>query len=67
MALVAFDCLAREDDGLLDAPLRSRRAALEALALPPGQVLAPVHTAASAAELDALFQAAQARAQEQDR
>jgi DNA ligase-1 len=64
VALVAFDCLAREDDGLLDAPLRSRRAALEALALPPAQVLAPVHTAASAVELDALFQAAQARGNE---
>ena len=42
VALVAFDCLAREDEGLLDAPLRSRRAALEALPLPPGQALAPV-------------------------
>ena len=64
VALVAFDCLAREDEGLLDAPLRSRRAALEALPLPAGQVRAPVHTAASAAELDALFHAAQARGNE---
>jgi len=64
VALVAFDCLAREDEGLLDAPLRSRRAVLEALSLPAGQVRAPVHTAASAAELDALFHAAQARGNE---
>ena len=64
VAFVAFDCLAREDDGLLDAPLRTRRAALEALALPAGQAVAPVHTAASAEELDALFHAAQARGNE---
>ena len=64
VAFVAFDCLAREDEGLLDAPLRTRRAALEALALPAGQALAPVHTAASAEELDALFHAAQARGNE---
>jgi DNA ligase-1 len=64
VAFVAFDCLAREDEGLLDAPLRTRRAALEALALPAGQALAPVHTAARAEELDALFHAAQARGNE---
>ena len=45
VAFVAFDCLAREDQGLLDEPLRTRRATLETLALPPGQVLAPVWTA----------------------
>src|SRR5262249_53407845 len=45
VAFVAFDCLARGDQGLLDEPLRSRRAALEALALPPGHPLAPVWTA----------------------
>src|SRR6185503_5578520 len=64
VALVAFDCLAREEEGLLDAPLRSRRAALDALPLPPGQARAPIHTAASAEDLDALFHAAQARGNE---
>ena len=64
VAFVAFDCLAHEDQGLLDEPLRTRRATLETLALPPGQPLAPVWTAASAEELDALFGAAQARGNE---
>jgi DNA ligase-1 len=64
VALVAFDCLARDDQALLDLPLRSRRATLEALPLPPGQPLAPVWTATSAEELDALFAAAQARGNE---
>lgn len=64
VVLVAFDCLAREDEGLLDAPLRARRATLESLPLPAGQVLAPVWTATSADDLDALFQAAQARGNE---
>jgi DNA ligase-1 len=64
VAYVAFDCLARDDTSLLDAPLRARRAALEALCLPAGQHLAPVWTAASAEELEALFQAAQARGNE---
>ena len=64
VAFVAFDCLAHEDAGLLDTSLRTRRAALEALPLPPGQPLAPVWTAASADELDALFRAAQARGNE---
>src|SRR5262249_28055859 len=61
---VAFDCLGHDDEGLLDAPLRARRAALEALTLPPGQVLAPVWTATDAEELDALFLAAQVRGNE---
>jgi ATP-dependent DNA ligase I len=64
VALVAFDCLAHEDRSLLDEPLRARRAALEALPLPPGQPLAPVRTAATAEELEALFRAAQARGNE---
>ena len=63
MALVAFDCLAREEEGLLDAPLRCA-AALDAPPLPPGPARAPIHTAASAEELDALFHAAQARGNE---
>ena len=64
VVFVAFDCLAREDEGLLDEPLRTRRAALEALALPRGQPLAPVWTAATAGELEALFLAALARGNE---
>jgi DNA ligase-1 len=64
VAFVAFDCLAHEDQGLLDEPLRIRRATLEALALAPGQPLAPVCTATSAEELEALFRAAQARGNE---
>jgi DNA ligase-1 len=64
VAYVAFDCLARDETSLLDATLRARRAALEALSLPAGQHLAPVWTAASAEELEALFQAAQARGNE---
>jgi DNA ligase-1 len=64
VALVAFDCLACEDEGLLDAPLRARRATLEGLPFPAGQVLAPVWTASGADDLDALFRAAQARGNE---
>src|SRR5262245_6261280 len=37
VAYVAFDCLARDDASLLDTPLRTRRATLEALSLPAGQ------------------------------
>ena len=64
VALVAFDCLARDDEPLLDVPLHARRATLETLPLPPGQPLAQVWTAASAEELDALFTAAKARGNE---
>jgi DNA ligase-1 len=64
VAFVAFDCLAHEETGLLDAPLRARRAALEALALPAGQTLAPVWTATSAEDLETLFRAAQDRGNE---
>ncbi len=64
VAFVAFDCLAQDDQGLLDEPLRVRRQILEALTLPPGQTLAPVWTATSADELDALFRAAQSRGNE---
>jgi DNA ligase-1 len=64
VAFVAFDCLARDDEGLLDRPLAARRAALEALALPAGRSLAPVWTATSAEEIETLFRAAQARGNE---
>jgi len=64
VAFVAFDCLAHEDQGLLDEPLHTRRATLETLPLPPGQPLAPVWTATTAEELEALFLAAQARGNE---
>ena len=63
-ALVAFDVLAVGDDVLLDAPLTARRARLDALPLPPGQQRAPLASAGSAAELDALFAAARARGNE---
>ena len=63
-AFVAFDCLAHEETSLLDASLRTRRATLEALGLPPGPVLAPVWSAASAEALEDLFRAAQARGNE---
>ena len=53
VAFVAFDRLAREDEALVDAPLRSRRAALEALTpCRRARRVAPVHTAASAEELE---------------
>jgi DNA ligase-1 len=61
---VAFDCLARQDASLLESPLAERRTILEALALPPGALLAPVSTAAGAEALEALFEAAQARGNE---
>jgi len=64
VAFVAFDCLAREDEALLDLPLRARRAALEALPLPSSQPVAPVWAASSVEELDALFAAAQGRGNE---
>jgi DNA ligase-1 len=64
VAFVAFDCLAYEDRSLLDEPLRVRRATLETLVLPAGQPLAPVWTAVTAEELEALFLAAQARGNE---
>jgi DNA ligase-1 len=63
-AFVAFDCLAQEDASLLERPLTARRAALDALPLPAGQLRAPVWTAASAEALDALFRDAQARGNE---
>jgi DNA ligase-1 len=62
-AFVAFDCLAHDETRLLEAPLRIRRAALEALGLPPGR-LAPVWTATSVEELEVLFEDAQARGNE---
>jgi DNA ligase-1 len=63
-AFVAFDVLAVGDDVLLDAPLTARRARLDTLPLPPGQLRAPLASASSAAELDALFAAARARGNE---
>jgi DNA ligase-1 len=63
-AFVAFDCLARGETSLLDAPLRTRRATLEALELPTPSQLAPVWTATSAEALEEIFHAAQARGNE---
>jgi ATP-dependent DNA ligase I len=64
VAFVAFDCLAHEDEGLLEAPLRIRRARLETLSIPPGQPLASVWAATTTEEVDVLFRAAQGRGNE---
>lgn len=63
-AMVAFDLLAEEDETLLDAPLRERRARLDRLALPPGQLIAPVWSADTELALEELFAAARARGNE---
>jgi ATP-dependent DNA ligase len=63
-AFVAFDLLAHEDDVLLEVPLAERRTRLESIPLPGGQLLAPLGSAASAAEIDGLFAAARARGNE---
>jgi DNA ligase 1 len=63
-AFVAFDVLAVGDEVLLDAPLTARRTRLNALTLPPGQLRAPLASAASAGDLEALFSAARARGNE---
>ncbi len=58
-AMVVFDLLACEEESLLDTPLRERRARLEQVVLPPGQLLAPHFTAQNAEELERLFEEAQ--------
>jgi DNA ligase-1 len=63
-AFVAFDVLAVGDEVLLDAPLAARRTRLDALALPRGQLRAPLASASSAEELEALFAAARLRGNE---
>ena len=68
VVFVAFDVLHLDGRDLLDEPLRDRRAALEALALPErtGERLLYTHLvqARSAEEVDALFDDAQARRNE---
>jgi len=68
VVLVVFDLLHLDGEDLLDMPLRKRRAALEGLALPDrtdGRVLlARLERAGSAAEVDALFDAARERRNE---
>lgn len=60
---VAFDLLWLNQKGMLDAPLRERRAALEGLALEP-LLLAQVTPARSAADIDGAFDAAKGRGNE---
>ena len=60
----AFDLLALNGASLLRQPLRERRAALEALALPDRLTIAPVWPVRSAAEVEAAFRAERKRAHE---
>ncbi len=68
VAMVAFDLLHLDGDDLLDAPLRTRRAALEDLRLPErsGERILYSHldTAGSAAEVESRFDDARARRNE---
>lgn len=64
VALVAFDCLVVEDEGLLEQSLRDRRARLERLRFPAGQLVAPVSHASTAEEVEALFAASRERGNE---
>jgi DNA ligase-1 len=61
---VAFDCLYRDGEALLDAPLRVRRAALEALPLVPGVQLSALRRVEGAAGVEREFLAARGRANE---
>jgi len=60
----AFDLLFLDGAGWLKRPLSERRDALESLAFPTGLEIAPMHRIASAAEIEAAFQAARARGNE---
>jgi DNA ligase-1 len=68
VALVAFDLLHLGGDDLLDAPLRDRRAALEALRLPERTaeriLYSHLESARSASEVDARFDEARQRRNE---
>jgi DNA ligase-1 len=61
---IAFDCLYRDGEALLDAPLRVRRAALEALPLVPGVQLSALRQVEGAAGIEREFAAARGRANE---
>ncbi|MGH7687370.1 MAG: ATP-dependent DNA ligase, partial [Candidatus Dormibacteria bacterium] len=58
---VAWDLLVIDDDVLLDAPLRERRARLESLHTPDAIVLAHLEEVHGAAEIDRRFEDARAR------
>ena len=58
---VAWDVLVLDDEVLLDAPLRERRARLEALRTPEAIVLAHLEEVHGAAEIDRRFTDARAR------
>jgi len=60
----AFDLLFLHGASLLKRPLAERRLALESLPLPAGLEIAPIHRVASAADIEAAFQAARARGNE---
>jgi DNA ligase-1 len=60
----AFDLLYLDGDSLLRRPLAERRLALESLRLPAGFEAAPIQRVASAAEIEAAFQAARTRGNE---
>jgi DNA ligase-1 len=61
---VVFDLLWKDGVSCLEAPLRTRRALLEEMSLPPFIQLIGLHTAASAADVEAAFLAARRRGQE---
>jgi DNA ligase 1 len=64
VAFKAFDLLFLDGTSWLKRPLAERRLALESLALPPGLEVAPMHRVASAADIEAAFQAARSRGNE---
>jgi DNA ligase-1 len=61
---VAFDCLYRDGEALLDAPLRVRRAALEALPLGVGTQRSLLRRVEGAEAIEREFAAARSRANE---
>ncbi len=64
MVFKAFDLLFLDGAAYLKRPLAERRLALESCPLPPGLEVAPLHRVASAADIEAAFQAARARGNE---
>jgi len=60
----AFDLLLLDGAALLKRPLAERRLALESLVLPAGLEVAPIYRVASAADIEAAFQAARLRGNE---
>lgn len=64
VAFKVFDLLFLDGTALLKRPLADRRALLEKLDLPPRLERAPIHTVASADEIEAAFLAARERGNE---